>query len=191
MTTPVEDRVAGVVVGVCRQAVADAGVAGILLAEDRSPPGALLHGWLTSGGCRVWRGSELDVNLWDARGRLEVLLAHPADKTSLLLGGMLPLADLLPLGDLWGGQVDQLAGGWNAPPAVTELARAAGGLERLDAALRRLVDERRPVAEALGDLPGEAADAVLARYEAARFFRLRPRLVPKPSSRTLGIDLFD
>lgn len=120
----------------------------------------------------------------------DALLAHPANKTALLLSGTLPPEPLLPLGDLYASQVEDLIGGWSAPPAVRALADEAGGIARLDAALEAVVDERRPV-EALPALLGEAAGrAVLHALEAGRFARRRIGLVPKLGARTLGIDLF-
>jgi hypothetical protein len=85
--------------------------------------------------------------------------------------------------------VERLTGRWSAPPDVEAAAAAAGGVEELDAALRRMVDERGEIAEV--GFGGAAAEQLLEMYERGRFFRLRPRLVPKLTARTLGIDLFD
>lgn len=122
--------------------------------------------------------------------RAGALVASPVNKTALLLGGEPPPEPLLPLGDLYAGQVRALAGGWSGPAAVRELADRAGGIDMLDAALVRLVDERRSPADALAELPDGVADAVLRAFEAGRFGRRRLGLVPKLGARTPGIDLF-
>jgi hypothetical protein len=119
------------------------------------------------------------------------LLAHPATKTVLLLAERPPCEPLLPLGDLWASQLEALLGAWRGPPEVERLAAEAGGIARLDAALGARFDERRPEAEALALLPAPAADAVRAALLRGRFLRRRIGLVPKLSSRTLGIDLFE
>lgn len=124
-----------------------------------------------------------------ARAR-RALVAHPANKTTLLLGGAPPPEPLLPLGDLYATQVSELAGGWSAPDPVRSLADRAGGIDRLDRALAALVDERRPAAEALGGLPDDVGDAVVAALEVGRFGRRRLGIVPKLSARTAGIDFF-
>jgi hypothetical protein len=119
------------------------------------------------------------------------LVAHPANKTALLLGGRLPWADLFPLGDLWASQVESIARRWSGPADVEAVARDAGGIDALDAALIRLVDAREDLEHALSDLPPAVAQQLIMLYERGRFFRLRPRLVPKLAARTIGVDLFD
>jgi hypothetical protein len=98
------------------------------------------------------------------------LPAHPANKTALLLGGELPPEPLLPLGDLWAGDVVALAGGWSAPDEVRRLADAAGGIAALDAALRALIDGRG--AAALDALPAAARSEVRRRLAAGRASRI-------------------
>lgn len=117
------------------------------------------------------------------------LVADPANKTALLLGGRVPAEPLLPLGDLYASQVAELAGDWSAPPATRKLIDAAGGIAAVDAALIRRVDERRPPAEAFGPLP-DGGRAVRSAFDAGRFHRRRVGIVPKLGRRTLGIDLF-
>jgi hypothetical protein len=119
------------------------------------------------------------------------LVAHPVNRTALLLGGRPPWADLLPLGDVWASQVERLTGRWSAPANVEACVAAAGGVGALDEALSRLLDRREAERDAVRDLPEEAAAEVLRLYARGRPFRLRPRVVPKLSARTLGIDLFD
>jgi hypothetical protein len=179
---------------------------GVVILEDASPQGELAHAWLVEslGTERVWRVTSLasnvhgadaaDAQLVAARGaevERQALLAHPASKTELLLGGRVPRADLFPFGDLYASQVAQLASGCTLPPEVAALAGRAGGLEGLDAALMRLIDGREPLAAATSTLPREARNELAELYERGRFHRLHPRLVPKLSARTLGVDLFD
>jgi hypothetical protein len=190
-------RVAQVVTGVVSAAVSESAATGVTVLDDWTPEGELLYEWLVRelGEGRVWRAASLASNVHESvhtgmlRSAESALTAHPVNKTALLLGGRVPHADLLPLGDLWASQVERLTGRWSAPPEVEAAAAAAGGVEELDAALRRMVDERGEIAD-LGSA-GSAAEQLVELYERGRFFRLRPRLVPKPTTRTLGIDLFD
>jgi hypothetical protein len=207
-----ETRIAEVVGAVARQALADRGAARIALLDDGSPEAGLaarlLEGALGAGAvARVAVPSEdvepvlhalgavspprVEEELRRMRARLldGALPAHPANKTALLLGGALPPEPLFPLGDLWAGEVAALAGGWSAPEPVRRIAKAAGGVEALDAALARLVDGRDPAA--LDALPAAAADEVRRALAAGRASRLFPRLVPKLGARTLGVDLFE
>ncbi|HEX5727739.1 MAG TPA: hypothetical protein VFX98_19870, partial [Longimicrobiaceae bacterium] len=115
--------------------------------------------------------------------------ANPASKTVLLLGGELPPEPLLPLGDLYAGEVAELAGGWSAPEPVLRLAELAGGVAALDAALRGWADRRDP--GALDALPPAAAEAVRAALARGRAARLHPRVVPKRGFRTLCVDRFE
>lgn len=181
-------RIGRIVGNVCTEAVRAAGASGVVVLDDWTPEGELAYEWLVAalGEDRVWRAASQEGNVDGG-----ALLAHPANRTALLLGGRLPLADLLPLGDVGASQVEALAGSWSAPDSVRDLARDAGGPAALDAALARLLDERRPAREALAGLNADVARRLLACLDAGRWFRLYPRLVPKLGSRTLGIDLFD
>jgi hypothetical protein len=156
------------------------------------------------GEARIWRGATVASNVQGVTGAdaqvLGVwrfvhehsgLIAHPCSKTALLLGSRPPQADLFPLGDLYASQVARLAGGWSVPEDLRGLVARAGGIDVLDAALARLVDGREPAAAALDSLDGDIAGEVLRLYERGRYYRLRPRLVPKLGARTLGVDLFD
>jgi hypothetical protein len=210
MTHGAEGRIFEVVGAVARQALADRGVSRVALLDDGGPEAALaarlLEGALGAGavvrvaadGAGVepflphpgavpsWRVAE-EVRRLRARLMDGVLAAHPANKTALLLGGELPPEPLLPLGDLWATEVAALAGGWSAPPEVADLAEAAGGIEALDAALRRRYDERDPAA--FDALPREAAARVRALLAAGLASRRNPRTVPKLGRRTICIDL--
>jgi hypothetical protein len=197
-----------VVCDVLIEAVRSAGADGIVVLDDWTDDGELTYEWLTGamGESRIWRGAALASNVhgtelersdaqmlgaWRLARERSVLLAHPASKTALLLGGALPRADVFPLGDLYASQVAELADGVSIPDEVAALARRAGGIERLDAALGRLVDARMPPAAALDVLERDVANELLQLYARGRYSRMRPRLVPKLSARTLGTDLFD
>jgi hypothetical protein len=205
-------RVAEIVGAVARQALADRGAARIALLDDGGPEAELAARLLAAalGVERVVRvtaeAGEVESVLHLAqhadagrvrdearrlRARLvdDAVAAHPANKTALLLGGELPPEPLLPLGDLWASEVAELAGGWSAPPEVQRIAALAGGIEALDAALRRWADGRD--AAALASLPAEAAEAVARALAPGRPSRLHPRIVPKIGTRTLGVDLFE
>jgi hypothetical protein len=178
-------RVRRVVTGVCAAAVADSGASGIVVMAADSPEGALLADWLedAAAGWQVWQGSSATAG--------DALVAYPACKTALLLAGRLPHCDLLPLGDLWASQIVALGGGWSADGALQDVVAAAGGVAALDGALQRLVEARMPAGEALRELPAGAAGEVERLWEAGRWWRRHTGLVPKLTSRTLGIDLFD
>jgi hypothetical protein len=196
-------RVARVVRSVCAAALRDSGAHGIVVLEDWTPEGELSYEWLVQelGEARVWRAASLTANVqggaagvygsWRNAPADAPLIAHPANKTALLLGGRLPHADLFPLGDLWASQIDALAGRWSAPAEVEDLARVAGGIGVLDEALVRLVEARHEAAAAVHRLDVHTAGRLLRLYERGRYARRHARLVPKLTARTLGIDLFD
>jgi hypothetical protein len=207
-----EARVGEVVAAVARQALADRGAARIALADDGSPEAELAARILAPLGAEATvrvraEGPRLEPLLHalrtigaDARAvreaagiaaRLEpdALAAAPENKTALLLGGELPPEPFLPLGDLYAGEVAELCGGWSAPEEVRALAEAAGGIARLDAALRGWVDRRDPAA--LERLPAPAAEEVRRLFARGRAARCAVRLVPKVGQRTLGVDLFE
>jgi len=213
-------RVAAVVGGVVRQAVEDAGAAGVVLLDDGSPEARLAAEWCGAalGPERVFSVAPpprdaVEAVLAAARGGVrgapevgaaelhrlfgrlmaaerKALLAHPANKTALLLAAAVPPEPLLPLGDLYASEVERLAGSWSAPPEVAALADLAGGIDRLDAALIEHLDRRRPAEAALASLPPAARAAVLDALETGRFARRRIGLVPKLTTRTLGVDYF-
>jgi hypothetical protein len=205
-------RLAELVGAVTARALVDRGASRVALLDDGGPEAELAAGLLAAslGAARVVRVAETGP-LLDPLLRLEeggdpsraadearrtlarlvpdAVAAHPANKTALLLGDSLPPEPLLPLGDVWAGEVARLAGGWSAPPAVRAMADAAGGVDRLDAALRARVDGRDPTA--LEALPAEAAARVRNAFEAGRAGRLYPRIVPKLGARTLFVDLWE
>lgn len=195
-------NVARIVRSVCAAAVRDADAEGIVVLDDWTPEGELVYEWLVDelSEDRVWRAASTVPNLSPDQDRATAalrfaferaaLVAHPANRTALLLGGRLPWADLFPLGDIPAGRIEALVGRWSGPPALEALA-ARAGLTSVDAALERAVDARMAPAEAFVALGDDVARQVLEMYEQGRYFRLRPRVVPKLGARTLGIDLFD
>lgn len=209
-----EARVAEMIGAVARQAMADRGLSRVVVVSDGGPEThlaeRLLKRALGDGAVSLadvfsppvafeLRGSaglppeamRTETARFFARlSGAGALLAHPANKTALLLGGELPPEPLLPLGDLWASDVAELARGeWSAPEPVRQIVDAAGGIEALDAALRRWIDRRDPAG--LDALPDAAADAVRRAFAAGRASRLHSRITPKLGPRTLGIDLFE
>lgn len=209
MTESWEARVGRVIGGVIRQAVEDAHAQGLVILEPDSPEGRLAVAWSMPvlGEARVWR-VEGEPGGADARhpfrreelrrgvGRVlarerSALLAHPVNKTALLLDEWVPPEPLLPLGDLYASRVAAAAGGWTGSDALRALAAAAGGIDALDAALAGFVEGRLPARRAFADLPETVRSDILQRWERGRFWRRRMGLVPKLSARTPGIDLFE
>ena len=207
-----EARIGAVIGAVARQALAERGLRRVALLDDGGPGAELIarllsralgeHAVLrvTGDAAEVepflplpdsvprWRVAE-ELRRLRARLAEGALSAHPASKTALLLGGELPPEPLLPLGDLWATEVATLAGGWSAPPEIESVATAAGGIDALDAALRRYVDGRD--ARGLDALPRDVADRVREMLAAGRAARRDPRIVPKLGGRTLCIDLME
>ncbi len=203
-------RTAELVLAVTRQFLHDRGAGRLALLEDGSPEAALLARMLAPLGDALLvvtaEGRRVDSVLHAAgvtdvtpAARLEAhrLLARlsgapvcsAATKTDLLVGGELPPECLLPLGDLWASQVAELGGGWRGSEAARDLAAAAGGVVRLDEALRALLDLRDGTA--LERLPAEVAGRVRDALAAGAASRVHPRIVPKLGPRTLGVDLFE
>jgi hypothetical protein len=202
-------RIAEVVGAVARQALADYGRTRIVVLHNDGPEAELAArilrgavgedrvtieaGQVESGWARDVSGDARQVTesvrrMWASQVD-DALVAHPANKTALLLGGALPPDPLLPLGDLWATEVSALAGGWSAPAEVMALAEAAGGIEVLDTGLRRLIDGRDPAG--LDVLPDAAAARVRQALAAGSASRRYPRIVPKLGVRTLCADLFE
>lgn len=206
------DRVRALVGIVARRTLADWGAKRLALLDDGSPEADLAAEWLSDSlaADSVVRVSDPGVGVesllqteagetgreraWIEGIRLrarmlpDTLVAHPANKTALLLGGALPPEPFLPLGDLYASEVAELAGGWSAPPEVRALAERVGGVGRLDEALRNLLDERDP--RGLRGLGPADATAVQDALSRGRPSRVGGRIVPKIGYRTLGVDLF-
>jgi hypothetical protein len=164
-------RIERVIVGVLKQAFADAGVARFTMigSATSNDYAASLCG---SAGAQPGTG----------------VTVAGTTKTALLLGTG-DLADLLPLGDLFHSQLAELIGDHALPPELTELANAVGGAETLDRVLRRYFDERLDWRRATAGLDARARVLLEQQLEGARFRRGRVGVVAKVGSRTLGIDL--
>lgn len=205
------NRVAEVIGAVARQALADRGATRIALLDDGGPEARLalsvLRGELGDDAVISIDTTDVDtepllraltvdtrrideeVRRMRARLKDDALPAHPANKTTLLLGGDLPPEPLLPLGDLWATDVLALGGGWSASPEIERLARDAGGIEALDGALRRLIDGRDSAG--LDALPAQVAERVRTMLAAGSAARRYPHVVPKLGGRTLFADLYE
>lgn len=207
-----EARLAELVSAVARQGLADGGVARVALADDGSPeaglaarlleglgPDALLRAGPDGPGMEpllhALRGiGAAERAVREAAGLLarlapDALAAAPENKTVLLLCGALPPEPFLPLGDLYASEVAELCGGWSAPEDLRTLADSAGGIGRLDGALRAWLDRRDP--SGLDRLPAGVAEEIRRRFARVRPSRFAVRLVPNVGYRTLGVDLFE
>ncbi|MGH7475883.1 MAG: hypothetical protein ACRELD_06320 [Longimicrobiales bacterium] len=122
--------------------------------------------------------------------RLRGIVAHPINKTALLLGDDFPPEPLLPLGDLYASQVQELADGCTLPPRVRDLAERAGGLRRLDSTLYALLDRRVDAALACVGLPPAVRTDILRMLDGGRAARRHLGLIPKLGRATPGIDLW-
>jgi hypothetical protein len=176
-----KERIAHVVCGVIRQAAADAGAEGVLLSEADARESGLAREW-----CEAALGAERVAGAGPGR----LLRANAASKTTLLLCAVPPAA-ILPLGDLFGSELLELGADWSPPPLVEELAGLAGGADVLDRVLRQWTHERQTVEAACRGLPVEAREPLRTALAANRFARRFVGLVPKLTSRTLGIDLWE
>ncbi len=168
--TDAAQRIAFVVRGVVRQAMADAHETQLCLVHESSAQSALIEEW-----CAL---------RFSGHG----LATSAANKTELLLGAAAPAA-VTPLGDLYASEVAVFCGRYELSPTVRELAEAAGGIELLDAALRKLLDERHDPDAAFRYIPA-LREPVLRRLQQTRFRRAQSGIVPKLGARTIGIDLF-
>lgn len=201
-------RIADVVCAVVAQTLRDRGARRVALLDDGSPEAELLARMLDPLGAEalvrvraeerrlesVLHAAGADPDDPDGTGSLEahrllvrlVPEAVPAlawNRTALLLGGELPPEPLLPLGDLYASEVAALAGAASLPARVERLVESAGGVERVDEALREHLEGRDD--HALHRLPPEISAALAAGAPS----RLAVRIVPKLGLRTIGLDL--
>lgn len=203
MSDPRADRIGAVLSGVLAQALRDSGRAAIMIQDAGTPEGELLASLCARYGVPAEPAPEPSLALVAALGddvlaarvtaeveggRRSLLLAHPANRTALLLAEP-PPAPLLPLGDVPASLVDSMSGAWTAPPSVRELAEAAGGVAALDACLFRWLERRESFEVAAASLPAAVARELRCRIDRGRFFRRRAGLVPKLGHRTIGHDL--
>ncbi len=194
------ERLGNVIGGVIRQAVEDAGCAGLLVLDATSPEGVLATAWavaaLPAGTVHpAPAAADDDEEMRRAKARLQAkqhdwLLAHPANRTTLLLARWTPVEPLLPLGDLFASQVQALAGGCTLPDDVRVLTEMAGGLDALDRSLHAWTVQQCTLDDALASLPELARQAVRERLRRKRAERRWPRRIPKLGPRTLWLDLF-
>jgi hypothetical protein len=179
------ERIGRIVTAVLAEALRVTGRSGISITCGGTPEGRLLESWcLAFLAAPVRTGEILDEPARD------YLRANPANKTALLLGRYFPSEPLLPLGDLYASQIRELAGGYNLPEDVQELARAAGAIEQLDYVLQRRFEARIPEEHVVTELPEAARGPFLEALQAGRFWRQQAGLIPKLSARTIGMDLW-
>jgi hypothetical protein len=68
--------------------------------------------------------------------------------------------------------------------------KPASGIYPVDEALLRMFEGWRPAQEAVSGLPEPCRGPFLEAVRRGRFWRERAGLIPKLSTRTIGIDLF-
>jgi hypothetical protein len=197
-------RIRKVVTEVVLQAARDRGASHIVLLRAESPEGTLMRRWL--------EGSDVDVLVPDAADVTGVqsalggavaeaeravarrmaaaaggcILAHPANKTELLLARELPPEPLLPLGDVWAIEVLDLEGTASLPESL--LGSSASEIRDLHDALRSFVEEGVTVADAFRDVASGMRETVMALLRESSWRRPARPVVPKIGHRTLGLD---
>lgn len=160
------ERRAEVIVAVVREALRERGLSRVHVLARPTAVQDLLLAWLEAADVPARAATT-------APAERDALVADPATKEVLLLDGPLPGAEVIPLGDLWGSQVE--AGDPGAPLTPLELAlrdvfERGLGLPALD--------EHLP--------PDEAGDVRRRLLRAAPL--MRPPVVPKLTEWTAGID---
>ena len=189
-------HVAAVIGGVVAGAARDARRSRIVVIDHAPPESDLLERLLRDAHVALplerVAGSDADDARAHARRAAgdDGLVVDPVNKTVAVLFPELLAAPLLPLADLYATQVRAFAGDWSAPEPCRQLIDRAGSVEAVDAFLRRHLEERRPIDDALAAIPDPAARAELGeRFLAGWWWRRRVGVVPKLGSRTLGLDL--
>jgi hypothetical protein len=182
-------RIGRIVAGVLAEAVRTTKSNGLLIVDDGSPETKLLLCWCKTHLAGQFSAAEEAVLAEKARAERR-LTARATNKTALLLAQDFPRERVLPLGDLYATQVGELAGDFSLPADVQGISDAAGGIEALDGALEAHFGGWLPAQEAADRLPAAARGPFLEAVQAGRFSRERAGLVPKLSTRTIGIDLF-
>ena len=201
MTTPAVQLAnrSAVIAGVVAERMRAIDAARLVLLDDATPEATLAAELLAPRlGDRLVRrataGTSVPEMLRAMADALEEeaasLIAHPANKTALLLSSA-PFAAVYPLGDVWASEVQAWTGGWSGPPEVQRLSQRVGGIVALDAALIALVDRRESTDHALSSLGLDSAAEVQAMLARTRAQRRWPVLVPKLGFRTIGVDLLE
>ena len=182
-------RIGRIVAGVIAEAIRSTRSNGLLIVDDGSPETKLLLCWCTSHLAAQFSTADKAVVAEKARAERR-LTARATNKTALLLGQDFPGERVLPLGDLYATQVRDLVGDFSLPAEVQGIIQVAGGIETLDRTLEACFEGWLPVEEATRSLPAATRGPFLEAVRAGRFSRERAGLVPKLSTRTIGIDLF-
>jgi NAD+ synthase len=143
--------------------------------------------------------------LFDLSARHGALVLGTSNKTELLLGYGTWYGDLAsavnPLGDLYKQQVFQLSRDLGLPARVIDKAPSADleegqtdeadlgwSYETIDRVLVRAIDQRRTVDSLVAEgFARDTVEGILARVRRFHFKRNLP-VIPKISSRTLGLD---
>ncbi len=211
-----EDRVTRVVVAVVAEAIREADANGVVLASSPRPETVLLERWFTAASITVRNpdaevvravADSLEASLAgdaseaEARSNEEARRAaarvianreglipvSAANKTELIWAERLPPEPLLPLGDLYASQIHTLAGACSAPPPLVDIE--PDRLRAVDKALAQVVDHGVRPDIAFAALPSELRDAAFSAMQRSAWRGTLPPVVPKLSSRTLGVDL--
>lgn len=202
MTGSARDRARHVVTGVLRDALREFHAGALIVLRPLTPEGSLLLRWCEMadlnaeaadaspyGGVQGLDDEELERAVARSNARhVGALVVHPVNRTALLLAAP-PPEDVLPMGDVPASAIAAWAGEWSSPEAVRELADAAGGIERLDAALYAWLERREDESSAFEGIDATAADGIRSRFRRDRAARRRAGLVPKLGWRTVGHDL--
>ena len=147
--------------------------------EESQPPGTSTDPALTQ------RASELAGQA--VASARDLLLLGTANKTSLLLSFSTSVQPVLPLGDLYASQIQEMSGDCTVPGALRGIS--AKELSAVDSALRAYFEGGLPPETAFGELEPERSQQVREMLEESRR-RWHPLpLIPKLGDATLGMDL--
>ena len=118
----------------------------------------------------------------ERRAWLVVAATH---KLALLLDPAPPPARVLPLGDVWAGEIRAVAGDVSLPPVLQGMARET--VDAVEDALRAYLEHGHPMRDAFSRLTPRWGRRVLEAIDAASGNRRAP-LVPKLTAWTVGVD---
>jgi hypothetical protein len=192
--------VRGLVVEVLAAALRDRGLHGVVVGAPPSPEAELLRGWLSPDlplsdlpwgrvepVLAVLEGNPAEGWMAVARaqaGREGLLVVHPANKLTLILGGA-PASPCFPLGDIWPRELREWAGSASLPPSLSGMSQEDA--RQVEDRLRLGLEGGLGVRRALADLPPSLAERV--RLDLRAGARLAaPPLVPKLTAWTAGVD---